>query len=88
MDPRFKDGYNDQILNFQLISSILITNYEELNKNQPELFMDFSIDEIQKVNENLKRIKPDENEEDVWRDFDNSNMLEERSDIELLRAEL
>ena len=37
---------------------------KRLNKNQPEVFMDFSIDEIQKVNENLKRIKPDENEEE------------------------
>jgi hypothetical protein len=73
---------------FQLISSNLITNYEELNKNQPELFMDFSIDEIQMVNENLKRIKPDENEEEHWRDFENSNMLGERNEVESLRAEL
>ena len=50
--------------------------------------MDFNIDEVQKVNENLKHIMPHENEEEFWRDLKNSNILRERNDVESLRADL
>ena len=61
---------------------------KRLNKNQPEVFMDFSIDEIQKVYENLKHIKPHENEDEFLRDLNNSNMVGERNGVASLRAEL
>ena len=87
LDPRFKDRFFNQIINFQLISSNLMKTYEELYNSHPELFLEMSIEEINK-DFKLKRIKPDENEEEFWREFDNSNMLSERNDIELFRREL
>ena len=43
---------------------------------------------VQKVKENLKHIKPHENEEEFWRDLKILSMVGERNDVESLRAEL
>ena len=75
---KFKDRYNQQILNFLSISSILLKNYEKVYKNQPGLFVGFSIDHIQRVYEILNVFNPDENEEEIWRNFDHLNILGER----------
>ncbi len=63
-DPRFKDRYIEPSLIYWSNNIKLIKFYEDISKNHPELFMEFSIDEIQKANNNLKRIKRDEHEEE------------------------
>ena len=67
---------------FQLISSNLISNYKELDKNQPELFYG------SEGQWKFKHIKPHEKEEEFWGDLKISNMLGGRNDVESLRAVL
>ncbi len=48
--------------------------------------MEFSIDDFQKANNNIKRIKLDKHDEKFWRDFESSNMLGERERCRIIRS--
>lgn len=81
LDPRFKLDLLGPEYTEQFISDVLTIQQESIIKQTPDLFTNIEINEKSLV---LKRIKPEEEESDFWREFDNSNMLGHNSNDEAL----
>ena len=87
LDPRFKDQYTNEEYDLESISNILTKDYVTIKKVIPDLFESF-----EKLEESLNtkriRVEEDDDYDDLWQEFENSNMIGENKEKESFNAEM
>ena len=85
LDARFKDEFTNEHFGINNISNALFQEYERINKISPDIFFNF-----EHIEENAKHRKPlsQEDYDNFWTEFENSNMLKDNSERESFNTEL